>query len=254
MRGKFNSGAKGQAQLIAVFLLLVLVPTTVIVAQNTTNSTGVDGMVTDVNLTETPPIEEVLNETEQELPEENTTEPAEEPQVNVTEPQDNVTTPDENVTVPEENITIPEENTTVINETNVTLPEDNVTIPEENVTVINETNVTLPEPTGDNVTEENVTNLPEEADLKIELFVPLKTTRGYDVTLKAVIENTGTNAAENLHLEWDLPEFFEVFIGNSEENIGTLEPDTSFTSEIVVISTTDAVLGQNEIKVRVSYE
>jgi hypothetical protein len=264
-----NSGAreKGQAQLIALFLLLALVPTTVIVAQNATNSTGVEGFITEVNLTEEIAVEEILNESAPEIPEEH----PEIPEENVTEelPEENVTIeiPEVNITELEDNTTVLEENETVINETNVTLPEENITIPEanvtlpeenvsqseENITISNETttetNVTLPEEP-----EENVTYGPQEAELVVEMITPERITRDYDVTLTAVVENVGNETANDVVLEWDLPEFFVVFLGNVEEDIGVLEPGSSFTSEITVAATTDAVLGPSEVKVRLSYE
>ena len=74
IRIKNRGISKGQAQLLALFLILALVPTTVIVAQNATNSTGIEGFVSAVNLTEPVTIDEILNETLPELPpEENTT-------------------------------------------------------------------------------------------------------------------------------------------------------------------------------------
>ncbi len=260
MGDKFNSGAKGQAQLIAIFLLLVLVPTTVIVAQNATNSTGVDGMITDVNLTETLPIEDILNETLPEdtegnttIPEENVTDPHE-PETDITEPEENVTVINEtNVTVPEENITIPDENVTIPEE-NATLPEENTTSPEENITEPTEepeVNITEPE---ENVTETNVTEESLAPEITLVIENPDKVTRDKeDAIVKAVITNTG-GTSYNLVLEWMLPEGFAVVEGNATEHIGVLENSGTFISEIKVFPVLGAPLGPAEIRARVSYE
>jgi hypothetical protein len=264
--GKLDSGAKGQAQLIALFLILALVPTTVIVAQNATNSTGIDGMVVDVNITEPAADDDVLNQTLPGVPEEipqNATLPAEnatEPEANVTIPQDNET----NITVPEENVTVPEDNGTTVNETNVTLPEENVTtpednaiLPEENVTIPDENvtepeiNVTEPE---DNETETNVTEEPLVPEITLVIENSEKVTRGSeDTTIRAVVTNEG-GPAYNLTLEWVLPPGFAVVDGTSTKHIGVLENSGTFTSEITVFPVLETPLGPAEIKARVSYE
>jgi len=255
---KFNSGAKGQAQLIAIFLLLVLVPTTVIVAQNATNSTGVEGMVTDINLTETPPTQDILNETWPEPPEDNTTEPAEEPDVNATEPQDNATVPDDNVTTPEEpeiNITEPDENVT-LPEDNVTIPEENVTIPDENATNITEPddNVTIPEEPEINITEPDE-NITEEETGEPEIYVlidnPDRITRGNGFILSATVMNEG-DVAENVVLEFILPEGFSA--DSTTVVIGTLGNGEGFMAELLVYTDSVAARGMNDIRVSVSYE
>jgi len=264
----FSNMSKGQVQLMALFMLLLLVPATVIVAQNVTNSSsGLEGMATamDIELNET--LDDVLNETildenvsgdipegeanhqvpgnttEEETSEEETApqEPDNVTEENITEPGLNITQPSVNVTI---NVTINEtqENAT----TNITQPEENVTMPEENVTIVNETNVTYP--------EENITIPgPLEPELFVNITSPDNITRGESARLEAVIENTG-GEAEDVILEWILPDFFVVVAGSEREEVGTLAANSSFASEITVSSTINVSLGINEIKVRVSYE
>ena len=92
-----------------------------------------------------------------------------------------------------------------------------------------------------------------ESVISIDLVMPERVTRGQTVVLKAVVENSGTLAAKDVVFEWILPEFFEIVEGNQQEEFDILDTESSFTSEIVVSSDTDASLGEAEIKVRVSY-
>ncbi len=274
-RNKSSGISKGQVQLIALFLVLALVPTTLIVAQNATNSTTAEGMVTDANLTIPVVLNENVNESlpdapqddNQTVPEINTTLPEE----NVTIPEENVTiteenqTADENVTVSEDNVTI-SGNTTVIEdnttlpEENVTTPEENVTIPEENVTIpddVNpEENVTLPE---ENATSEDANETVEVSEyppsLSIEMDIPERLTRGgaETVLLSAIVLNSGSEA-NGVIVEWILPEGFSVVSGDIIKDIGTLPENASFRSRITVSAGVITPRGVNEIRVKASYD
>ena len=131
---------------------------------------------------------------------------------------------------------------------------ENITVPVENATIINETNVTRPE---ENKTEENITIEPEEPiepGISLETFYPVSITRGERFVISAVIENNGIDGAENMFVEWILPDYFEVVGGDVREEIGTLDAGSSFISGLMVLSGQDASLGDAVIKVGVSYE
>ncbi len=263
-----GANAKGQAQIIALFLVITAAATVTLASQTASDFTAFTGMVAGVN--ETVP-ENATVTPDDNLPEAgvtgNETTPVEETGDDVEETDDNETTedqeppevPEENVTIPEnatdvpENITEPEENATEVNMTepseNVTIPEnatdvpENITEPEENAT---EVNVTEPEPE-ENVTEEII--LPS---ISVHLDTPSKTTRGSIVTLTSVISNTG-GSAENVVIEWILPEGFTVKKGSINEEIGELGISSSYTSEITAYVTRDTSRGSDEIIVRVSH-
>jgi hypothetical protein len=258
---------KGQAQLIALFLILALVPTTVIVAQNVTNSAAAEGMVTGANFTEPLPSDDTLNETLLEVPEDLPQENATLLEENTTEPENNATIPQDNETsiaVPEENVTVPEDDETAVNETNVTLPDENVTLPDENVTIPDE-NVTVPDENvtepeinvtepEDNETETNVTEEPLDPEITLVIENPEKVTRDTeDVTIGAVITNAG-GTAYNLTLEWILPPGFIIVDGDSTMHAEALVNSETFTAEIKVFPVIQMQLGPAEIKARVSYE
>ena len=248
--GKKNK--KGQVQLIAVLMLLLLVPATVIVAQNMTNSSnytgGLEGMMTASNVTG----DEPQNPAESNEPvyEENITLDNEtiietiNETINETFFEPNITEP--NVTIP--NVTEP-----VINETNITVP--NETVPVENLTFINETlnetgnvtNGTIAEP--ENITTSEI----EEPELAVNIIAPDKITRGEETELFAVVDNRGSKDARNVKIEWLLPEFFTVKKGALSDECGYIAANYSCTSAVTVFANTDSRLGLDVVRVRVSY-
>lgn len=141
----------------------------------------------------------------------------------------NETTP----TIPKENITIP------INETNQTAPE--IPLPEDTNETSNET-ILEPEPT------------PEPSpELDIQIFHPFKITRGEIIEIKATITNSGAKAKDVL-ATWELPERFEIISGSQEENCGNLNTGDSCISTIDIQTSYSTSLGENQIKIMVSYE
>jgi len=243
---------KGQAQLVALFMVLLLVPATIIVAQNATNSTAVlEGMAiaSDAGLNET--LDDNVSVAGVEV-NENITDTATGNGQNVTD-----ITEISELNGTSENFTIPDATEPEENETNIAIPEEanfteeNSTLNEtENVTIHVEENITYENIT----TEENATPAePAEPDVRIEIINPEKITRGESFLLKAVVSNRGAKA-ENVVIEWVLPDFFEITEGNEKEKIETFDANTTFSSEILVSSRTDASLGASEIRVRVSYE
>ena len=297
---------KGQAQLIALFVILLLVPASVIVAQNVTNSSGgLEGMVTSLNITTEEPVDDALTGAQNNTPgiPQNGTETGESddatipgPEVsgqNSTEPnaslsdsvgdedvsasmnrtgnETNGTIPDElplsnetNLTIPTPNGTIPDMNATnatvpnatvpLANATNVTIP--NVTIPTEptgNVTVINETNETLNVTENATTIDENITVDPEEPEIIVDIMTPERITRGGEVELLAVVDNTGESVAGNVQVEWILPGFLIPINDDVVYECGDIDPHRTCTSSIMVFADGDASLGLDEVRVRVSY-
>lgn len=260
-RNNSSGISKGQAQFIALFLVLALVPTTLIVAQNATNSTPVEGMVTDLNLTDPVVLNEDMNESLPDAPQEDKEIGSE----------NNTTILDENVSADnqtaESNATFPEENDTVTG--NTTAPEGNTTYPDENITVLDNTtisdgNLTNTEDTatatenhtiGSNETlsEENATVDERYPILSVDINNQAKTLRGEDILITATLTNDG-DAANDVILEWVLPEGFSIHDGNAIENVGSLGEGETFVSQIKIRSDYEAELGVNDIKVRVSYE
>ena len=266
---------KGQAQLLTLLVLLLLVPATVIVAQNVTNSTTTDGMLAAANVTEGATLSDVPSDINA-TPDESTSSEAEisdaenqtvnVPAGNVTEELQNVmtvvtdenaTTPEENLTAPENNTTLPEENTTMP-EDNLTLPEDNgtfsndnVTIPEENVTVPEE-NITIPE-SNETLPEDNVTQT-AEALLELTLSVPDRVTRGEVFNVYATMRNFGNGTARNIVLEWHLPPGFEMVTDGTPAVVGDIPPGEESVYEVSVHSSTSSERGLNEIRVTLTYE
>ena len=241
---------KGQAQLVALFMVLLLVPATIIVAQNATNSTAVlEGMAVAFDAGSNGTLDDNVsvpisgpNGTTIDTSTgngQNETDITEISELNGTS---------ENFTIPD--VTGPEENGT-----NITIPEEELNFTEENLTLNETENETIP--VEENITYENITTeenaTPAEPDVLIEIINPEKITRGESFLLKAVVSNRGAKA-ENVVIEWVLPDFFEITEGNKKEKIETFDANMTFSSEILVSSRIDASLGASEIMVRVSYE
>jgi hypothetical protein len=227
---------KGQVQLIAILMLLLLVPATVIVAQNVTNSSdgsgSLEGMLTGIDTTLNESLDDVLSEPvqndtgdlpdtpeppENETEELNDTSPPSPPdppdaEENLTEsnetlPQDsqleeNETLANETLNETETNVTIPDEEQPPVNETNITLP--NATIPEipEINETINETNITLPNATIPAINETNIT-IPNET-------APIENQTGFNETQNVtenetiIIEENITNITQEPELSLDI--------------------------------------------------
>jgi uncharacterized repeat protein (TIGR01451 family) len=270
----FRQSWKGQAQLLTLFIALLLVPAGMIAAQSFGNSTATDGMavaadgvheVVDGNVTgefleadvpatgtaltqasgETPGAEE----TAPEIPPADETVPGEETDAvtanETVEVQSNETLPEEDI-----NINITESNETA-QEENITMPDGNVTFPETNETIPGE-NGTVPQ-ANETIPEINIT---PSGTAAIEILVenPARITRGEDFTARVVIRNAGDGSAENAVLEWVLPEGFEVISGSAVESIGTIAAGEEKAYEIVVRTSTATSRGTAEIRARVTYE
>jgi len=113
-------------------------------------------------------------------------------------------------------------------------------------------------------TVENVTEVVEEmpevlltnesiANLDIQISHVEKITRGEIFEAVATITNFG-GLAKNVNIEWILPNEFELVSDNQKENCGDVGNTERCISTITVQPSLPTSLGQNEIKVEVSYE
>ncbi len=248
---KQRKSQTGQAQILAAALFLLLIPTTIIVAQNVTdNPTG--DMTANITV---------------DIPSENATE--------------NITSPPKETEVPVPNKSETEEGTTLINETNLTTPlnDTNTTIPEENITInitlpLNETNTTLPgEVVINTIPEANKTNvtipdnqtqeLPEQEKeevepealgpvLEVNLNIPERANRNEAFILSAEITNFGDTDARDVEIEWILPDGLSILAG-SGSHYCDVPAGATCTNELKAAASLSSELGEQEIKVLVRY-
>jgi len=231
---KQRKSQMGQAQILAAALFLLLIPTTMIVAQNATdNITG--GMT--ANITSTSP-ENIT---------ENTTLPAKENNTpvffNESETGEGAPINETNLTLPEENITI--NITLLLDETNVTLPN----------------NQTLPEPTnqtsGQNQTQEQPGQEQQEPEatgpvIETSPHMPGRANRNEPFLLSAEISNRGDTDAHDVEIEWVLPDGISILAG-SGSHYCDVPAGATCTSELTVAASLSSKLGEREIKLLVRY-
>ena len=211
----------GQVQILAIFLFLLLIPTTVIIAQNATiNDTNMTG-----NLIE--------------LPEQtNTT-------INITI---NTTTETNHTNQTNQTfITIPDEWNHSINETDTNETENNQTMPE-----LNETNKTT-EPIEPTQPVEPEIVEPESLVIDAGITSPEKVTRNGNVELIAYATNTGSGTARDVLIEWILPDGFYIVTGSGSFHCEELAPGNSCRNVITATVPISSNLGLSEIRARVTY-
>jgi len=148
------------------------------------------------------------------------------------------------------------------NDDSITLPEKNESEPipsnvtEENNNTLNEPQEPVQENNDSSSSGSGTISEPakdETPKLEIEFSHPSKITRGEIIEITAVITNSGSKA-NNVLTEWIFPEYFEIVSGNEIESCGTLKNKESCSAEITVQTSTSTSLGNNEIKISVSYE
>lgn len=263
----------GQVQILAIFLFLLLIPTTVIIAQNSTiNSTFTGDIIDEIpttnetalpedtgNDTATDTIEEDVNITiedneTQETPPENTTQEINET-IETPSNQTNETGMEENVTIPDElNQTVNETviNETIINQTLTNETETNETIePEPVIPETNETiNETLNETINETIPNETLEFIPI---LDVGIISPEKITRGYTFEMSAYAKNIGSASAMDVSIEWILPDGFVILSGSGSVNCQEVAPKTSCWNNLTATVSLSSNLGLNDIRVRVSY-
>ena len=69
--------------------------------------------------------------------------------------------------------------------------------------------------------------------------------------MQAVVTNSGTAAARNVQLSWQLASGFEIV---SEDGCDAIEPGSSCTFSLTAKATLSAALGSSQIKVMIRYD
>lgn len=240
----------GQAQILAAALFLLLVPATVIVAQNATEN------ITGYVIANTTGDQESLNLSADPG---NATAKTREPST-----ENNVRPPENNTKTVTQGENAAPNTTTSADETNATTPEGsantNTTLPS------NETNrspsmdnETTAAPAQDNATyaaktpNETFAAPPEAApDLGVNLIVPERADRSEPFPLTAEIANTGNADAFRVEVEWILPDGISIIEGSRSHSCDVPVGGTC-TSELEVAASLSSELGKHEIKVLVSH-
>lgn len=225
-----RKSSTGQVQILTLFMFLFLVPASIIIAQNATQSSNFTG-------------ELILD------------------QVNISNEQMNV--PSDNQTSEISNWSM---FTEILNETqNQTVLQEDNNETQENLTELNVTisNETAEIPDTEKNIQENPPNEITENETVPEIFQPVlsvtissqdKALRGEQFDVSAIISNTGNSEAKNVRLEWILSEGIDILSGESSANCGTISPDSECMSSITLSTPMSAVIGKSEIRVVVKYE
>jgi len=252
----FLKSSAGQVQLLSLFVLLFLVPATVIIAQNATiNTTSEGNLVLDqfnISASES-------NENPQEIP---------------IDDNQNLTDYKEQI-----NITLPE----LLNETNETFSGENITevtaaLPsestKENETILPDAgifaNETFENQMQDNPTEQETQNLTNETIaepiaeppvaeilepvLEVRIVSPDRITRGEEFDISAVVKNSGNGEAKNVRIYWEIPSGFKIVSGETEESCGSIPPDSECARNLTISSSLLTDTGRSEFKILVKYE
>lgn len=248
--GGVKKSSSGQAPLIAGIIFLLLIPTTIIIAENATN-----------NLTGDLAANPSLDNTSQNDAQNIQIEP------NLTE--NNETSDFENTTGPSGEPTIIAENISIhLNDTNQTSPvnETNVTYPDENVSVsiTSQANETIQDPS--NITnataEQNQAEEPEQQEepekeplgpvIEVKLDVPERADRNEPFLISAEITNAGDQDARDVELEWILPKSLSIVEGSGSQHCD-VPAQAACKSELKVVASLSSELGEQEVKVLVRY-
>ena len=219
-----RKSSTGQAPTLTAILFLVLIPSTVILAQNATLEINLTGDVIDVAVQET-----------LELPGESIIPPHGTPE-----------------TFSEETITELLVNTTSANESSPANKHTKNT-EEKNITD-NET--TLPQP--DIVTptpeKKEKTDISKPPRLIIEINAPEHATRGKNFSFTTTVSNVGEGSAHNVQLQIQLPDSFEITSGNDAIDCGTITSGSSCSTELLVSVPENVAIGKEAITAVVTYE
>ena len=120
-----------------------------------------------------------------------------------------------------------------------------------------ETSTTLPELSQINETANVAENETTETTGKPKILLKLsadkkRITRGEGFLLKAIINNEGSASAKNVKVIVDLPNGFST--DYSEKACDVIETNSSCELEFFIKSDLSSTLGENEVKVRMTYE
>jgi hypothetical protein len=224
-RSRPRKSSTGQAPILTAILFLVLIPSTVILAQNATLETNLTGDVIDTAFQQT-----------LELP----TEPIIPAQG----------TPVQSVPFNEEAITELLVNETPANEQSTV--EDTKNKEEKNIP----TNDTEPQQQ-DTVTptsQKKEKPAPAPPVLIIEINAPEHATRGKDFSFATIVSNVGEGSAHSVQLQLQLPETFVITSGDSTTDCGIITSGSSCSTELSVSVPESAAIGKEAITAVVTYE
>jgi len=92
-----------------------------------------------------------------------------------------------------------------------------------------------------------------EPEINIQISHPTNITRGEVIEVKAVITNLGTSIKDVLG-KWNLSPDFNIISGNKIEGCGDLNSGESCIAIINVQTSHSTLLGENQLKIMVSYK
>ena len=90
------------------------------------------------------------------------------------------------------------------------------------------------------------------ANLDINILYPKQITRGENLTLTAIITNTGEKEIKSAYVNWILPSGFKV-ISKQQDQFDKLLPGNSFESKLKLQTSNSTNSGINEIKIKINY-
>jgi hypothetical protein len=218
-----NKSSSGQAPVLAAVLFLLLVPTTIILAENATdNATGL--MTANIS-----PLNATLVGQPNATPSNTTT-------TNTTENDTNTTTPPVNLSV-----LLPPYATNETDHNATTTDDSNTTATDNENATIEENTALPPEPV-----------LPLGPILEVELDVPDRVNRNEEFTLNATVTNTGDVAASDVEIEWVLPEDLHVIWGSGNQTCD-IPSAAACQIRLRVTASISSILGERDIRVIARY-
>jgi len=108
-----------------------------------------------------------------------------------------------------------------------------------------------PEETSDSGLGDSLGISPQIPEFNIQMTYPEKITRGEIIEISAEVTNVGSVNVSNVLISWILPEGFEIL---NDENSKSIFSGKDYTSKIKVRTSTDSVLGLNQIKLIINYD
>jgi hypothetical protein len=253
--GGVKKSSSGQAPLIAAVLFLVLVPTSIIIAENATDN--ITGSLAGLNLSmenqTTSEKEDVMQDYEANSSDsENKAHDDPGNILNNQPPKDNIYIKKTEKSTHENQS---QDNTSdIINSANHTSFPPNIS---DSQTVFDKTNESLIQ----NQSVENRSSQKTENKsimqsigpvLDVDLIVPERANRNQEFTVTADVLNSGDEEARDVVVEWVLPEGISIIEG-SGSNVCNIPPLATCRSELRLAASLSSKLGEREIDVLVSY-
>jgi hypothetical protein len=239
----------GQVQILAIFLFLLLIPTTAIIAQNATiNQTNMTGNLVDVPINI---IEVEGNQTNQ------TNDTLSIPPVNVTIPDgfnQTVNETSNNQTVPKgTDINETDVNGTDINWTDINETDVNGTDTNQTGSWLNETNETVGNELGESDSVEPEPIEPGSPALEARIDSPDRVTRRDTVEISVYATNIVSVPVRSVAVELILPDDFVILTGSGSAHCEEVTPSTSCHTTVTAIVPISSSLGLSDIRSRVTY-